>query len=76
MAGFVQWITVLLSVCAVLNAEPFEENTADLVELATDEKDAFDSSDEPAFQGKVKGRGEWISKISTSQNQFFWLAQI
>ena len=43
MAGFVQWIAVLLSVFAVLNAEPFEDNTADLVELATDEKDAFDS---------------------------------
>ena len=58
MAGFVQWIVVLLAVCTVLKAEPFEDNAADLVKLATDQKGAFDSLDDPAFQGNIKGMGD------------------
>lgn len=62
MAGFLRWIAVLLTVFTVLNAEPLEENAANPVELAMNQKDAIEDQDDLAFQGKITGRGETFVK--------------
>lgn len=55
MAGFVRWFAVLLAVVAVLNAEDVEDNAASPVELATDQKDAIENSEDLAFQEDNRG---------------------
>ncbi len=56
MAGFVRWFAVPLAVFAVLNAEDVEGTAASPVELATDQKDAIENSENLAYQEDSRGR--------------------
>ncbi len=60
MAGFVRWIAVLLAVVTVLNAEPFEDNAANPVELTTGQKD-----DDHAFQGENIGNRHFLKHLKS-----------
>lgn len=60
MAGVVRWIAVLLTVFTVLNAEPLEDNAASPVELTTNQEDAIENLNEPAFQGENRGERDFV----------------
>ena len=63
MAGFLRWIAVLLAVVTVLNAEPFEDNAGNPVELGTQQKDAIENLDDLAFQAEDRGKRETSVKL-------------
>ena len=70
MAGFLRWIAVLLAVVTVLNAEPFEDNAGDPVELVTEQKDAIENVDDLAFQAEDRGKRETFVKLFEIKSVF------